>query len=245
MSNINRFTATLAELDVVKVFDDFTGDQSDVQAVDTVTDSGTVLIGDDVNGVAILTPSDGTVADNDEAYLATPNEIFKFGTNREIYGRFKFRYTEVAANVANVAVGFQNAVGANSLVDDGAGPKVSGSTLAIYKVDGSDSLLKVASSCNGTSTVTTTNTTVAPATDYIAEIVAKDWDGTSMQVLFKFGTASGGTDYLRDSNNNVIRHTVAIASATEMQMFAGIKLGAATNNDTLLLDYWYGSQTRV
>ena len=240
MANLNRFTAALNELDTVRVFDDFVFDQSDITAVDTVTDSGTVAMGDDVNGVATLTPSDGTVADNDEAYLATPNEIFKFGTNREIYGRFKFRYTEVTANKVNIAVGFQNAVGANSIVDDGGGLKTSGSTLGIYKIDGSDSLLRVVSACNGTATTTTTNKTVAAATDYVAEILCKDWDGTSMQVLFKVNG-----DFLKDSNGVVIRHTVAIANATEMQMFAGVKLGAATNNDTLLLDYWYGAQTRV
>ena len=240
MANLARFCRPLHDLDTVFVFDDFVFDQSDITAIDTITDSGTVLMGDDINGVATLTPSDGTVGDNDEVYLATPNEIFRFGTNRAIYGRWKLRYTEVTANKFNVAVGFQNAVGANSIIDDGGGLKVSGSTLGIYKIDGSDSLLRVVSSCNGTSTVTTTNKTVAAATDYVFEIECVDWDGVSMQVSFKVDG-----EYLKDSSNVVIKHTVAIASSTEMQMFAGGKLGAATNNDTVLLDYWYGAQTRV
>jgi hypothetical protein len=235
---LNRFTAPLQDLSTVSIFDDFTGDQVDTSAVDTITDTGTVLMGDDVNGVATLTPSDGTVVDNDEAYLATPNEIYKFGTNRNIYGRWKFRYTAVVAADPNIAVGFQNAVGANSIVDNG-GVKTSGSTLAIEKKDG-ETAFRCTSACNGTAVTTLSNKTIAAATDYVAEIECLDWDGVSMKVVFKIDG-----EYLKDTNNNVIKHTVAIASATEMQMFAGIKLGANTNNDTLLLDYWYGAQTRV
>jgi hypothetical protein len=239
MANLARFTRDLTELDVVKVFDDFVGDQSDITFVDTITDSGTVLMGDDVNGVATLTPSDGTVADNDEAYLASANELFKFGTNRQIYGRAKLRFTEVTATIANVAFGFQNAVGANSIVDDGGGLKVSGSTLGIYKIDGS-AVWKCVSSCNGTSTVSTSTKAATAATDYVLEIEVNDWDGVSMQVSFKVDG-----EYLKDSLGQLIRHTVAIASATEMQVFVGIKLGAITNNDTLLADYVYASQTRI
>lgn len=232
---LNRFTSILNDIDTMVVFDHFTGDQSDINAVDTVTDSGTVLIGDNPGGIATLTPSDGTVADNDEAYLATPNELFKYAVNSAIYGRARLKFTEVTAGAANVAFGFQNAVGANSIIDDGAGLKVSGSTLGIYKVDG-EQVWRVVSSCNGTSTVTLTNKAAAAATWYVLEIECRDWDQVSMQVSFKIDG-----EYLRDAQNNIIKHTVAIASATEMQMFAGIKLGAATNNDTLLLDYWYGA----
>lgn len=236
--NLTRYSAFLQEIDTVKVFDDFTGDQSDITAIDTITDIGTALVGDDVNGVITLTPSDGTVTDNDECYLATPNELYRFGTNRSIYGRFKFRYTAVVAADPNVAVGFQNAVGANTIVDNG-GVKVSGSTLAIEKKDG-ETAFRCTSSCNGTSTTTLSSKAIAAATDYVAEIMCNDWDGTSMEVSYKIDG-----DYLKDTSGNTIKHTVAIASSTEMQMFAGIKLGAGTNNDTLLLDYWYGAQTRV
>jgi hypothetical protein len=237
MAHLNRFTGPLVDLDTMYVFDHFTGDQSDVTAVDTVTDTGTALVGDEVGGVITLTPSDGTVADNDEVYLATPNELFKFGTNRTIYGKARVKYAEVTANVLNVCLlGFQNAVGADSIVDNGAGLKTSGSTLGIYTVDGGSGLLRVVSACNGTATTTVTNKTVAAGTWYTAEIECRDWDGVKMQVAFKLDG-----DYLRDSLNRVIYHEVAIASATEMQMFVGAKLGAATNNDTLKVDYWYGA----
>lgn len=237
--NLSRYPDALGVMvSTFVIQDDFWQDQSDINAVDTLSDLGTVLMGDDVNGIATFTPGDSTVSDNDEAYLATPNENFKFGTNREIYGRFKFRYTAVVAADPNIAVGFQNAVGANSIADNG-GVKTSGSTAAVEKKDG-ETAFRCTTATNGTAVTTLSNKTIAAATDYVVEIELKDWDGVSMMATFKVDG-----EFLKDTNNNVIRHTVPIASATEMQMFAGIKLGAATNNDTLLLDYWYGAQTRV
>ncbi len=85
-----------------------------------------------------------------------------------------------------------------------------------------------------------TNKTVAAGTWYEFEIECLDYDGVTMQVAFK---ADGV--YLKDANNVVVKHSVLIASAAAMQMFAGAKLGAATNNDTLLVDYWYAAQKRV
>lgn len=238
--NLARHVQPLKDLDTFYLFDDFLYDQVDTAGfVDTVTDSGTVAMGDAAGGVVTLTPSDGTVADNDEAYLASPNEVFLFAANKPLYGKARVQYTEVTSDKVNVAFGFQNAVGANSIVDDGGGLKTSGSCLGIYKIDGGTNLLRVVSACNGTATTTTTNKTVAAATWYVLEIICNDWDGTSMQVTFK---CDG--EFLKDSNGVVIRHTVAIASATEMQLFLGVKLGAATNNDTLLADYVFASQAR-
>lgn len=238
MSAISRFTHNLQDLDTFFIFDDFWGDQVDTSAVDTITDSGTVVMGDNAGGIATLTPSDGSVVDNDEAYLATPNANFIFATVQPIYGRARLKFTEVTATIANVAFGFQNAVGANSIIDDGGGLKVSGSTLGIYKVD-SSAVWKCVSACNGVSTVSTSTTAATAATWYELEIICGDWDGVNMQVNFKVDG-----NYLKDSNNIIIHHQVPIASAAQMQMFAGIKLGASTNNDTLLLDYWYGAQKR-
>ncbi len=241
MGPLTRFTDMLTRFKglTFEYGSDFGEDQADTAFIDTITDTGTVLMGDAVNGTATLTPSDGTVADNDEAYLAAPNANFKFGTNRNIYGLCKLRFTETTATIYNVAFGFQNAVGANSIVDDGAGVKTSGSTLAIYKVDGG-AVWKCASACNGTATVSTSTSPAVTATDYVLEIFCEDWDGVSMEVSYKVNG-----DYLKDSNNVVIKHTVAIASATEMQLWVGAKLGAATNNDTTVVDNIYGQQSRV
>lgn len=238
---LNRFTSSLWDLDTFYVFNDFDEDQSDVRAVDTVPDTGTVLINDAANGIATLTPSDGTVADNDEVYLATPNELYQFADGRPIHGLFRFAVTEVATPDLNFCVGFQNAVGAGSLVDNGAGPKVSGDTLAVGKVDG-ETAWRVWTASSGATVTTLSNLTVATGATVFhkVEIICGDSDGVSMQVSF---TVNG--EYLKDTNGNIIRHTVAISGSELMQMFAGVKLGAATNNDTMLLDYWYGAQRRT
>jgi hypothetical protein len=239
MGNLSRFVKALEELDTVQFFDDFLLDQSDINYIDTITDTGTAVAGDAVNGVVVLTPSDGTVADNDECYIESPNEFLRFGTNREIYIRQKFTATINTVSAINFAVGACDAPGADTIADNGAGVKTSGSTLAIEKRDG-ESNFRCTSSCNGTSTTTLSNLAVASATNYVCEIICKDWDGTSMQVTYKVNG-----DYLKDSDGDPIRHRVAIASSTEMALFAGIKLGAATNLDLLNLDYWFASQTRV
>jgi hypothetical protein len=237
MGTPNRHVVAEDELDTLVIFDHFANDQVDtIGGVDTVTDSGTVAMGDAAGGQIVLTPSDGTVADNDEAYYATPNEVFLFATGKNLYGRCRFKFAEVAAGVANVAFGFMNAVGANAIIDDGAGLKVSGSTAGVYKVDG-EQVFRVVTANNSASTVTKTNRAAVAATWYDVEIFGTDnGDGTW---VFTFKVDG---EYLRDANNAIIRHAVTIASATEMQMFLGVKLGAATNNDTLTADLWLGKQ---
>lgn len=238
--NLNRFTDALWNLDTYWIFYDFDTVRHDDEWVDTVTDSGTVTNGDARAGICTLTPSDGSVVDNDEAYVASAKELFKFAASAPIYGKARLAFTEVSSPDVNIVFGFQNAVGADSLVDDGGGAKVSGSTLAIGKVDG-ETEWRVWSACNGTSTTTLSNltATAGSTTFHELEIICGDWDGTRMQVSFKVDG-----EYLKDVNNIVISHSVLIANATEMQLFAGIKLGANTNNDTVLLDYLYGSQRR-
>lgn len=227
-----------SELDTVYIFDHFTADQVDTTAVDTITDSGTVAMGDAAGGTVVLTPSDGSVGDNDEAYLATPNESFLLASGKPLYGRARIKLTETTADKANVVFGFQNAVGANSLIDDGGGPKVSGDTLAIYKKDGGGAYFYACAYCNGTGTATKSKTPIVTATWYDLEIFASDVGDGNCVVTYKVDG-----QFLKDFTTGVvIAHSVTIASATEMAMFLGIKLGAATNNDTLTCDFWLGKQ---
>lgn len=240
MANLTEITKPFIDaVNAVSFFDDFLLDQSDINYIDTASDSGTVAAGDSVNGVVVLTPSDGTVADNDEAYIEFPNETLKYGTNRAFYLRAKLSATINTVSAINFAFGATDAPAADTIADNGAGVKTTGSTLVIEKRDG-ESAFRCTSACNGTATSTLSGTSVVSATDYVLEIMCNDWDSVSMQCSFKVNG-----QYLKDTNGNQIRHTVAIASATEMAMFAGIKLGASTNLDLLNVDYWGFSQTRV
>ena len=57
------------------VVDHFIGLNS-AEWTSTLTDSGTAAVGDEFGGVLTISPSDGTVADKEEGYVAT-KEIFK------------------------------------------------------------------------------------------------------------------------------------------------------------------------
>lgn len=238
MANLVNTSRLLSNAYSYVVEDDFTGDQADTVFIDTVTDSGSVTIGDAVAGIAALVPSDGTVADNDEAYFACPNEVFLFAAGKPMIARARLQFTEANTDDANVAFGFLSAVAANAIVDNGAGIRTSGSGAVIYKVDGG-TVWKCVTMMNGTQTVSTSATTAGGASYQVLEVEAVDAEHSQITVTFKVDGA-----YLRDSTTGLaIRHTVTISSATEMQVFAGVKNGD-TNLETLNVDYIAAAQVR-
>lgn len=242
MANLVRFAYPLWDLESFFIFDDFWQDQSDINWIDTVTDTGTVTMGDWENGQVELDPSDATVADNDEAYMGSASENFLVASNRSLYFRTRISYQEQNTDDANIAVGFANAVAANLIVDDGAGIRTTGNWFSIFKVDG-ETLWRCGCR-NGTATSNTQSTTTAGVANdqtnwQTLEIHVHDFDGgTNVQVTY----AVDGL-LLRDTNNLVIKHTSLIASATEMQAFLGVKNGGA-NNELLYSDYVFAGQTR-
>jgi hypothetical protein len=195
----------------------------------TATDSGAISGSDDVKGVISLTPSDGTVADNDEIYLLTPKEIFKFANDKSFYGEIKLQYAEANTDDLNLAFGFLSAVAANAVADDGAGIRTSGSGVCIYKVDGGTKWVCVTMQ-NGTQT-TTTSASTAGGSAY--QTLAIQGDAIAGYLATKFYL--DGVPLL-DTNSRPIVHNTAIASATEMHGFVGMKNGAATNVETVLVD---------
>lgn len=240
MPLLDRFTAPLWDLDTMYVFDDFWSDQTDLTWIDTITDTGTVLIGDEAGGVATLTPSDGTVGDNDEVYFFTANELFLFLANRNIYGRCRLTFTETASGVYNAMFGFANAPAANLIVDDGAGLRASGSILAIEKRDGETAWrLTTRNGSTVTSTLSSQSAVMAAGQFQILEVQAEDVGNGSMRC-----SARVNGRLLADVNGVPIRHSVLITGATEMAVGVGAKLGAATNNDVLKADYVYAAQGR-
>lgn len=242
MANLVSFVHPLWDLQSFFIFDDFWQDQSDINWIDTITDTGTATMGDWANGQVELDPSDGTVGDNDECYLGSASENFLVAANRSLYYRTRISYAEQNTDDANIAVGFANAVAANLLVDDGAGMRTTGNIFAIVKVDG-ETLWRAVSrngtAVNNTQSTTTAGVTTAQTGWQVLEIQVHDFDGgTNVQVTY----AVDGL-LLRDSNNLVIKHTVLIASSTEMQAFLAVKNGS-TNNELLYSDYVFAGQTR-
>lgn len=218
--------------DCMFVFDHFTNKNTTLYST-LATDSGTVAVGDTAGGVILFTPSDGTVADNDECGLYTTAELFLASANRPITGKCRIKYAEANTNAANVFFGFASAFGANLLVDDGAGPRTSGNVIGIYKVDGGTVWRCVTRYGSTTSVTDTVSDKTAGGTAWqTLEIVMTD-QGSNIQVTFLVDGQN-----LKDSSGNLIIHQFPVASATEMNFGAYVKNGSTTL-ETVSIDKWY------
>lgn len=220
---------------VVGRMDHFTSFLSGGEWTTVATDSGTATVGDAANGELALAPSDGTVADNDEIYVKATNETLLFAANRAISFAALVKWTEGNVDDLNVAVGFMNAVAANSILDDGGGPKASFSGAVFYKVDGG-TVWRVRSSIGTTYTDSITNITAGGSAYQLLEIEFRAIDATLGEISFMIDG-----QVVRDTNNYPIKHQITYTGATEMQAFAGAKNGAITTVETLKVDamaYW-------
>lgn len=204
----------------------------------TLTDSGTATVVDGAKGILPIVASDGTVADNDESYVQSKLENWLFADNKPMRCGAYIQFTEANTDDANIAFGLLNAPVANTLVDDGAGIRVTGSGVAIYKVDGG-TVWKCVTMMNGTQTVSTSTTTAGGSAYQLLEIEVVDHSSTEIEVVFLVDNK-----YLVDSTSGTrIVHRVTISSPTEMALFAGVKNGGA-NLETLNVDYWYCEAVR-
>lgn len=229
-----RFKSARKQLEVFSDFEEYvTGDLFTLVA----SDSGTATVGDAAGGILTLAPSDGTAADNDESYLRTTKELFLFANDKPCYFEVRLQYAESATDDANVCVGFMSAVAADSIQDDGAGPKANYSGAVIYKVDGGT--VWICESSLGTSQVTTTTTSTAGGSSYqVLSIGFQPVTSTAGEVTFGING-----EPFRDSNGSVIKHAITYTSATEMHAFVGAKNGSASA-ESIAVDYLYACQTR-
>lgn len=203
------------------------------------TDDGIPSISDGVKGVLSLAASDGTAGDNDEIYLSSAMELFKFLDDKPLMLEASIQFTEANIDDANVAVGFANAVAADLIVNNGAGMKTSGSMLAIYKVDGGTKW-NVVSSCNTTQLVNTSTTTAGGSSYQTLKIEATPQRGSVLEVKFFVD----GVQLVDAQTTKPIIHRLDYSSSpTEMNAFAGVKNGG-TNTETLNLDYLVALQAR-
>lgn len=214
------------------VFDDFEWFISPHRWTSVLTDSGTAAVGDASKGILVLTPSDGTVADNDEAYVRTTNEVLLIAENKPIVVEGKIQFTETAAGVYNAFVGCLDAIGADTLVDNGAGMKTTFSGAAIYKVDGG-TVWKCISSKSTTQTISTSTTSAGGSSYQTLRVEIRPVSSTVAEVTFWVDDQQ----LIDSTSNKPIKHTMNFTSATEMHVGAGCKLGAGTNNDVLNIDY--------
>ena len=185
---------------------------------------GTATIADGVKGIVALSPG---AADNDEIYMAAVNETHKFAAGAVFVGEALLTFTEAATNDANVIFGFTNAVAANTLVDDGAGPRVTGDYVAMWKVDGGTQWYAGVQS----------NGTQLPTNDTLVEPKVTAGGGTYERLKIKVVCESSTKAWAEFWRNGANVETIHFdyASATEMQLFCGVKNGGS-NAETLSVD---------
>ncbi len=205
---------------VIDFFDDFfTFDDGD-DWVDTVSDAGTIDTTDAAGGVLSIA-SGGT--NNNESYVSSDAEIFKFQTDKRLFFEARVKLTEAATDDANIIVGLSDTVAADSLLDDGGGPMASYDGAVFFKVDG------------GTVWQAETSNAGTQKTDTdIGDFKDGEWtrlsfyydynDGTTAQVYFYVDGTLGATLDL------------TISGLEEMHILLGVKAGGA-NAETLLVDY--------
>lgn len=205
-----------------------------------LTDSGTAAVGDAAGGVITLTPSDGSVADNDEAYIHTTEELFLFAAGKPAMVEARLQFSEANTDDANIMFGWVSGSAADAIQDDGAGPPASYSGAVFFKQDG-QTLWSVEISLAGAQQ--TVQLTAANSYDGIAKTAG----GSSYQKLriVFLPTAGALADVLFYINDVLVYKFTdfTITSATEMDVFAGTKNGGA-NNQTLLIDYISAWQER-
>lgn len=219
------------------LFDDFDWYVTAHRWTATLTDSGTASVTAGTNVVS-LAMSDGTVADNDEAYLATTNALFLPAAGKNLYGEARLQFSEANTDDANIAFGFSSSVAADIIVDNGAGLRTSGTHFVIYKVDGGTVWLT--ESRNGSTVTRNTSSTTAGGSAYqtlgveIVELLT-----TTCTVVYKVDGV-----ILRDSTTGQpIRHQVLYSGLSNCQLWAGGKNGAG-NLETLNIDYMAAVQAK-
>ena len=223
----------------VDIFDDFNWFVTAHNWTSVLTDSGTATVGDAANGVLALACSDGTVADNDEAYVKTTAECLLFANNRVIVYEARIQFTEANTDDANVAVGLSNAVAADTIVDNGAGLKTTGDMLCIFKVDGG-TVWKTMYSKGSTQVISTTTSTAGGSAYQTLRIEWRATSSTASEAHFFLD----GVELMDSTTLKPIVYRFDYSSSpTEMNAFAGVKNGAG-NMETLNIDYIGVSQRR-
>ena len=205
-------------------FDDFFAydDTATVGNYVKVADSGgSETISDAAGGVfAIATDGD----DNDEVYISSIKEFFLFAADKPIWFQARVKLAEAATDDSNIIIGLSDTVGANTLLDNGAGPAASYDGAVFFKVDGG-TVWQFESSNAGTQV--TTSSAGAFVTD------------TWYEIGFIFDPTTAGTTGIITPYLDGVAGTaqnITLSGLQEMHILLGAKAGGA-NAETLQVDY--------
>ena len=233
-----------AKRDYIEVWDDFDHYVTADTWTTTATNSGTIAVSDAVGGVVKVYPSsaENSEADNDETYLHSTTEIFKFAANKPFVFEARVKPLFNTSTGINVFVGLMDAVAANCIVDNGAGPKTTSSHAGFILLD-SDATWYAGTSITTTQKKVDTGITATNNTWTELRIEGHDLSSTQTELHFFIDGIECGWD-VTTSPGNKIAQTVTFASATDMEVCLGCKNGTANDSQWLLVDYVGCRQTR-
>lgn len=249
MTKLLNMEPALQNIRQFGIFDDFVHyDTDDFRwtGIEDDTASSVAIDADGIGGIVTLTA--GTL-DNDEAYLHTTNEIFKFQNDKPLVAVARLKVTEGGTNQASFMFGLADAVAANHIQDDGT-PVASHHGAFFFKQDG-EADLKVESLADAANSHTTTTTEVDPDSgDWESyKIEVEPVSDTDKRVTF-WHDSEGGQNWkqLKDTNGNLIKHTISLATPSagtgELSLFVGIKNSSANGTQTMDVDYLGAWQLR-
>lgn len=195
----------------------------------------TVAVGDAAGGVVTLFTD---TTDNNEVAIKTTAELFLFAAGKPLFCEGLIKYSENDTNKANVFFGFSDAIGANQLLDNGAGPKTTMSGMGIFKVDGGTAW-KTVSSKSTTQTINTSTKTAGGTAYQRLRIEGRPVDATTYEITYYVDGVP-----LRDSRGVQIKDNLTLTSATEMQVGLYAKTGGGAGGETVLCDYIAAYQKR-
>lgn len=195
----------------------------------TLTDTGSVTALTTHGGGVALTPSDGTVADNDEAYIGWTNKNIVPTNLKPIVFQTVIQFSEGNTDDVNVIAGLMSTSAADALLDNGGGPPASYTGMVFFKTDG-DTVWQVECSVGGT------QTTVRLSSTYSLDKTTKTAGGTAKQTLRiefvpRSSTAADVMFFIDDVLVAKIDWTYTSAAAVGPVL--GLKNGAATTVETL------------
>lgn len=215
---------------------DVTNEYTLVTAVD-----GSLTINDAYPGGVAIKSAAASAAGNEDAYLVKEPEAFKPQAGKSIDFQAIVQATEDDTNQNNLFVGLTDGAAADLLVNNGAGPKASGTMLAFYKVDGGLNWW-IIGSVGATSTrveLSALNTLTkkayvgSGAANQRLQIKFRPWDSTRANVEF----------WIDDELVYMLQDWV-FTSATDVQAVCGCKDGDAGDETTINLYDWYCYQAR-
>lgn len=207
----------------------------------------THLVADAGSSVAVANAAGGTLTfttgavDNNECARYTTEKLFLPNTNLPLACEARLQYAENATNKANVFFGFSSAIGANLLVDDGAGPATTQSAAGFYKVDGSTTWAVLVS-------VGTTQTLATLTAANSKDKTAKTAGGSAYQKLrVEINPISSVFAQVLFYIDDVLVYSIAewtYTSVAQMGMGVYLKAGGA-GGEVLTLDYVWAQQARI